>query len=134
MTEIGATDLDEQNVGVNTEEDADAAEIADRVRDLDQDEGAYEDEDFVAGIDFNLDNLSRPEVIAKGRKIIRQIKDLPDYPGRDTMLAELSKGIDEFEHAVRAEEFAEYELRVASRKARESESACWDLIKDQQRH
>lgn len=134
MTEIDATGFDGQDVGVNTEEDVDAAEIADRVRDLDQDEGAYEDEDVVAGIDFNLDNLSRPEVIAKGRKIIRQIKDLPDYPGRDTMLAEMTKGIDEFEQAVRAEEFAEYELRVASRKAREWESACWDLIKDQQRH
>lgn len=134
MTEIDATDFDGQDVGVNTEQDADAAEIADRVSDLDQDEGAYEDEDLVAGIDFNLDNLSRPAVIAKCRKIIGQIRDLPDYPGRDTMLAELSKGIDEFEQAVRAEEFAAYELQVASRKARESDSACWDLIKDQQRH
>lgn len=128
MTEIDATDFDGQDVAVNTEDDADAAEIADRVRDLDQ------DEEVVAGIDFNLDNLSRPEVIAKGRKIIRQIKDLPDYPGRDTMLGEMTKGIDEFEQAVRAEEFAEYELRIASRKARESERAYWDLIKDQQRH
>lgn len=102
--------------------------------DEDADEEADEDENVVAGIDFSLDNLSRPEQIGKGRKIIEQVKELPDYPGRDTMVAEVTKSIDEFERAVRAEEFAAYELQVASREAREAERKYFELAKKQPRH
>ena len=123
-------------------EDVDADQDTASGEDIDVGSAAYEgefeepdeDENIVAGIDFGFDNLTRPAQIVKGRKIIEQIMELPDFPGRDSLVEELATGIDEFERAVRAEQFAEYELQEASRKAREAEVAYWNLVKDQPRH
>lgn len=124
---------DKDTLDVNADrryEDVDADEDVDSGEDIDVGADAFkggveesdEDENVVAGIDFSLDNLTRPQKIAKGRKIIEQIMELPDHPGRNSLVEELTSSIDN-------EQFAEYELQVTSRETREAEIAYWELSK-----